>query len=90
MVAESLIPTQEPRGETDLENPEYAITKGIIRKLSKEIVAARNKLNTEQQQQGKGKCNLILADSSEDEKELTATTLDIIEDAATNKVPVEA
>ena len=54
-------------GETKPENPEYAVTKGIIQKLSKEIVAARKKIKTQQQQQGKGKCNLILAESSEDE-----------------------
>ena len=50
---------------------------------------ARKKLKTQQQQQGKGKHKLILADSSEDEEELAATTLDIIEDAAANKVPVK-
>ena len=76
-------------GETEPENPEYAVTKGIIRKLLKEIAAARKKLKTQQQQQGKGKCKLILADSLEYEEELAATTLNIIEDAAANKVLVE-
>ena len=57
--------------------------------MSKEIAAARKKLKTQQQQQGKCKRNLILADSSEDEEELATTALDIIEDAATNKVPIE-
>ena len=76
-------------GEIEPENPEYAVTKGIIWKLSKEIAAARKKLKTQQQQQGKGKRKLILADSSEDEEELAAIALDIIEDAAANKVPVE-
>ena len=50
---------------------------------------ARKKLKTQQQQQGKGKRKIILADSSEDEEELATTTLDIIEDAAANKVPVK-
>ena len=90
MVAESLIPTQEPRGETEPENPEYAITKGIIKKLSKEIAATRKKLRTQQQQQGKGKSKIIIAESLDDEEELGAMTIDIIEDAAANKVPVEA
>ena len=76
-------------GETESENPEYAVTKGIIQNLSKEIAAARKKLKTQQQQQGKGKRKIILADSSEDEEELATTTLDIIEDAAANKVPVK-
>ena len=57
--------------------------------MSKEIAAVRKKLKTQQQQKGKGKCKLILADSSEYEEELAAMTLDIIEDAAANKVPVE-
>ena len=89
MATESLIPTQEPRGETELENPEYAITKGIIRKISKEITAVQKNLKTQQQQQGKGKRKLILANSSEDEEELEAMALDIIEDATANKLPVE-
>ena len=57
--------------------------------MSKEIAVARKKLKTQQQQQGKGKCKLILADSSDDEEELAATALHIIEDATANKVPVE-
>ena len=87
--AESIIQTQEPRVETEPENPKYAITKGIIKELSKEIAAARKKLRTQQQQQGKGKHKLIIAESLDDEEELAATTLDIIEDAIANKVPVE-
>ena len=50
---------------------------------------ARKKLKMQQQQQGKGKHELILANSSKDEEELAAMALDIIEDAAANKVPVE-
>ena len=57
--------------------------------MSKEIAAARKKLKTQQQQQGKGKCKLIPATSSKDKEELAAMTLDIIEYAATNKVPIE-
>ena len=49
-VTESFNPTQEPRGETEPENPEYAITKGIIRKLSKEIETARKKIRTQQRE----------------------------------------
>ena len=75
--------------ETEPENPEYAVTKGIIQKLSKEIATAKKKLKTQQQQQGKGKRKLILSNSSEDEEELAAMALDIIEDATANKVPVE-
>ena len=75
-------------GETKVDNPEYAITKEIIRKLSKEIAAARKRQRT-QQPQGKGKHKLLLPESSDDEEELGATAIDIIEDAAANKVPVE-
>ena len=57
--------------------------------MSKEIAAARKKLRTQQQQQGKGKRKLIIAESSDNEEELGATAIDIIEDAAANKVPVE-
>ena len=75
-------------GETEPDNPECAVTKGIIRKISKEIAVAREKLKT-QEQQGKGKHKLIIAKSSEDEDELATTALDIIEDATANKVLVE-
>ena len=81
--------TQELTGEIEPYNPEYAVTKGIIQKLSKEIAAARKKIKTQEQQQGKGKCKLIIAESSEDEEELAATSLDIIEDTAANKVSIE-
>ena len=50
MVVESVVSTQEPRGETEPENPKYAVRKDIIKKLSKEIAAARKKLNTQQKQ----------------------------------------
>ena len=89
MAVEIFVLTQDPGGETEPENLEYAVTKGIIRKLLKEIAAARKKLKTQKQQQGKGKCKLILFDSSEAKEELAAMALDIIEDSAANKVPVE-
>ena len=87
--AGSLIPTQELRGETEPKNLEYAITKGIIKKLLKEIAAARKKIRTQQQQERKGKRKIIITESSDDKEELGATTIDIIEDATANKVPVE-
>ena len=86
---ESLIPTQDPRGEIETKNPEYALTKDNITRLSKEIVASRKRKKTQEQEKGKGKRRLIIVESSEDEEELAAMALDIIEDAAANKVPVE-
>ena len=57
-----------------------------LRKIAKEIVASRkNKAN---QEKGKGKCKLILSELK-DEEELLATAIDIIEDAAANKILVE-
>ena len=85
-VEENFIPTQEPREEIEAENPEYAITKEIITKLSKEIATARKRKRTQEQQQGKGKRKLIIPESSDDDEELAATALDIIENAAANKV----
>ena len=35
LAIESIIPTQEPTSDTNSKNPEYVVTKGIIRKLSK-------------------------------------------------------
>ena len=67
------------------DNPEYAITKDKIRKLVREITAARKK---ETQEKGKGKHKIILSES-EDEDELVAMAFDIIEDVVANKVPVE-
>ena len=57
---ENLILTQEPRGEIETENPEYATTKENITKFSKEIAASRKRKKTQQQQQGKGKHKLII------------------------------
>ena len=86
---ESVVPTQEPMGEVEPDNPEYALSKGIIKKLATEIAASRKKIRAQKEQQGKGKRKLIIAKSSDDEDELAAAALDIIEDAATTKVPVE-
>ena len=81
--------TQDQGGEIDTKNLEYAVTKENIRKLSKEITTSRKRKRTQEQEQGKGKRKLIIAESSEDKEELAATACDIIEDATTNKVPVE-
>ena len=90
LAEENLILTQEPRGEIETKNPNYAATKENITKLSKEIAASRKRKRTQQQQQqGKGKCKLIIAEYSKDEEELVAMSLDIIEYATVNKVPVE-
>ena len=74
--------------EEDIEsdNPEYAITKDKIRKLAREIAATRKK---ETQEKGKGKRKLILSEL-EDEDELVATAIDIIEDVVVRKFLVES
>ena len=73
--------------EEDIEsdNPEYAITKDKIRKLAREITAARKKAT---QEKGKGKRKLILSES-EYEDELVATIVDIIKYTVANKFLVE-
>ena len=76
-------------GEVELNNPEYVVSRGIIKKLATEIAAARKKIKAQKEQQGKGKRKLIIAESSDDEEELEAAALDIIEDAVVSKVPVE-
>ena len=81
-------PTQEPTGEVEGDDPEYALSKSNITKLAKEIAVARKILKTQKQQLGRGKHKLIL-DSSDDDEELAATAVDIVEDAYTNKVSVE-
>ena len=58
---ENLIPTQDPRGEIETKNLEYAATKENITKLLKEIESSRKRKRTQQQQQGKGKHKLIIA-----------------------------
>ena len=73
-------------GYIESENPEYDVTKEKVKKLAKEIAAMRKKAT---ETKGKGKHKLILSDL-EDEEELLATTVDIIEDAVANKVSVEA
>ena len=72
-------------GDIESDNPEYEITKEKIKKLAKEISAVRKKAT---ETKGKGKRKLILSDS-EDEEELLATDVDIIEDVVANKVPVK-
>ena len=62
------------------------MTKENLRKIVKETTASRKKKAI--QEKGKGK-RWILLYESEDEEELFATTVDIIEDATTNKVSVE-
>ena len=42
----SVVLTLAPTGEVEPDNPEYAVTKGIIQKLAKEIVVSRMKLKT--------------------------------------------
>ena len=76
-------------GEVKLGNFEYDLSQGIIKKLAAEIAAARKKIKAQKVQQGKGKHKLIIAESSDDEEELAAAAFDIIEDATTNKLPVE-
>ena len=57
-----------------------------LRKIAKEITASRKRKAI--QEKGKGKRKLILSES-EDEEELLATIVDIIEYAAVNKITVE-
>ena len=65
------------------------MSQSIIKKLAKEIAVARKRLKAQKLQQGKGKRKLLLADLFDDEEELVSTTVNIVEDAATNKVSVE-
>ena len=65
------------------------MSRSIIKKLAKEIAVARRKIKLQKRQQGKGKRKLVLADSTDDEEELAASALDIVEDARANKVTVE-
>ena len=63
------------------------MTKQNLKRIAQEISTSRKKQGS--QAQGKGKCKLILLEESEDEKELLATAVDILEDASMNKVSVE-
>ena len=89
---QSTIRTHQKEGGEEIEeyieanNLEYAMTKENLKKIAKEIAGSR-KMKTNQGK-GKGKHQLILFES-EDEEELLATTVDIIEDAKTNKISVE-
>ena len=74
-------PTQVSIGEVEGDDPEYALSRSIIKKLAKEIAVARKIIKAQKLKQGKGKRKLILADSSDDEEELAAAAVDIVEDA---------
>ena len=62
------------------------MTKENLKKIAKEITTSRKR--KENQEKGKGKCNIILYEL-ENKEELLATAVDIIEDAAANKILVE-
>ena len=62
------------------------MTKENLRKIAKEVATSRKRKAL--QEARKGKCKPILSEL-EYEEELLETTLDIIEDATTNKVSVE-
>ena len=62
------------------------MTKENLRKIAKEIATSRKKKAI--QEKGKGKHKIVLSES-EDEEEMLATAIDIIEDATTNKVSIE-
>ena len=88
-----IVPTHQQEGgeeqiEEDIEsdNPEYAMTKENLRKIANEIATSRKKKAI--QEKGKGKRILLLSDL-EDEEELLATTVNILEDATKNKFLVE-
>ena len=89
---QSTISTHQHEGgeeiEEDIEsdNPEYAMTKENLNKITKEIAASRKRKTN--QGKGKGKCQLILSES-EDKEELLAISINIIENAAANKISVE-
>ena len=55
-------------GEVEPDNPEYDVSRGIIKKLATEIVVARKKIRAQKEQQGKGKCKIIISESSDDEE----------------------
>ena len=82
-------PIQILTGEVEDADPKYALSKSIIKKLAKEIAVTRKRIKAQKLQQGKGKRKLLLADSSDDEEELVAAAVDVVEDAAANKVSVE-
>ena len=87
--AATVDPAQIPTEEVEEDNPEYALSRSIIKKLANEIAIARKKIKMQKQQQGKGKRKLVLADSTDDDEELAAAAVDIVQDARANKVSVE-
>ena len=62
------------------------MTKENLRKITKEVAASRKR--KAMQEKGKGKHQLLLS-KLEDEEELLATAVDIIEDETENKCSVE-
>ena len=72
-------------GDIESNNHQYDITKDKVKKLEKEITAARKNAT---ETKGKGKHNLILS-KLEDEEELLAIGANIIEDVVANKVLVK-
>ena len=63
------------------------MAKENLKKIVREISTSRKKKGT--REKWKGKRNLILPEESEDEEELLATAVDILEDASINKVFIE-
>ena len=55
-------PTQVQIGEVEGNDPEYVLSKSIIKKLAKEISVARKNIKAQKLQQGRGKHKIILAD----------------------------
>ena len=45
----NVILTQEPMPKVEPDNPEYAVSRGIIKKLAREIAAARKKIKGQEQ-----------------------------------------
>ena len=85
---QSIILTHQQEGGEEIEediksdNPKYVMTKENLKK----IAAARKKKTNQEKRKGKRK--LILSES-EDEKDILATIVDIIEETAANKISVE-
>ena len=48
LAEEILIPNQDPRGEIETKNPEFALTKDNITRLSKEIATSRKRKKTQE------------------------------------------
>ena len=83
---QEIIPTQQ-QGEEETEKPEYMLTKENIRQLATIITKSRKNLDSPAK--GKGKCQLILQENSEDEDKIHAQVTEILIEATKNKIPVE-